>query len=152
MASPAQIPSPGARIVIRGAEWIVRRLDNASDGGWQLTCDGVSDLVRGRTALFLSILEDQIGILDPAETEFITDESPRHEPSLLHIESHQRIYARYGIVLSKCGIDIGARSRTLTPAFTNFAKSADPYARFPLVGQDRRLSRLIPCDCLLDRR
>ena len=38
--------APGARIVVRDEEWLVRRVDPASDGGCLLTCDGVSDLVR----------------------------------------------------------------------------------------------------------
>ena len=40
--------APGARIVVRDEEWLVRRVDPASDGGHLLTCDGVSDLVRGQ--------------------------------------------------------------------------------------------------------
>jgi hypothetical protein len=31
-----------------------------------LSCDGISELVRGQEALFLTELEDQIEILDPA--------------------------------------------------------------------------------------
>jgi hypothetical protein len=31
----------------------VRRVDPSSDGGRLLTCDGVSDLVRGQSSLFL---------------------------------------------------------------------------------------------------
>ncbi len=81
------LPSPGARVVIRDAEWVVRRVDNASDGGWQLTCDGISEVVRGRTALFLTQLEDGVQVLDPAATEFVADDSPRYTASLLHIES-----------------------------------------------------------------
>lgn len=84
------IPSPGARVVIRDAEWIIRRVDDSSDGGWQLTCDGVSEVVRGRTALFLTSLEGEIRILDPAATELVADPSPRYAASLLHIESHLR--------------------------------------------------------------
>jgi hypothetical protein len=45
--------APGARIVVRDEEWLVRRVDPSSDGGRLLTCDGVSDLVRGQSSLFL---------------------------------------------------------------------------------------------------
>ena len=34
--------APGARIVVRDEEWLVRRVDPSSDGGRLLTCDGVS--------------------------------------------------------------------------------------------------------------
>jgi hypothetical protein len=48
--------APGARIVVRDEEWLVRRVDPSSDGGRLLTCDGVSDLVRGQSSLFLTAL------------------------------------------------------------------------------------------------
>ena len=35
--------APGARIVVRDEEWLVRRVDPSSAGGRLLTCDGVSD-------------------------------------------------------------------------------------------------------------
>src|SRR6266581_5754521 len=59
--------APGARIVVRDEEWLVRRVDPASDGGRLLTCDGVSDLVRGQSSLFLTALEGPIEVLDHAE-------------------------------------------------------------------------------------
>src|SRR2546427_12365325 len=68
--------APGARIVVRDEEWLVRRVDPASDGGRLLTCDGVSDLVRGQSALFLTALEGPIEVLDPAETQLVADPSP----------------------------------------------------------------------------
>jgi hypothetical protein len=46
--------APGSRAVIRDEEWLIRRVDPSTDGGWLLTCDGISDLVRGKDALFLT--------------------------------------------------------------------------------------------------
>ncbi|EQC02946.1 hypothetical protein [Aeromonas salmonicida] len=40
--------APGMRVVIRDAEWRIRRADNSGDGGHLLTCDGISELVRGK--------------------------------------------------------------------------------------------------------
>ena len=40
--------APGSRAVIRDEEWLIRRIDPSTDGGWLLTCDGISDLVRGQ--------------------------------------------------------------------------------------------------------
>lgn len=82
--------APGARAVIRDEEWLVRRVDPATDGGWLLTCDGVSELVRGRDALFLTELEDQIEVLDPATTRLVADDSPTYNASLLCLESMRR--------------------------------------------------------------
>ena len=68
--------APGARVVIRDEEWLVRRADAATDGGWLLSCDGISELVRGQSALFLDKLEDAIEVLDPATTQLVPDTSP----------------------------------------------------------------------------
>ena len=68
------MPAPGARVVIRDAEWVIRRVDRAPDGGYQLVCDGVSELVREREAIFLTTLEPDIQVLDPADTRLAPDD------------------------------------------------------------------------------
>ena len=84
------ISAPGARVVIRDEEWLIRRVDPAVDGGWLLTCDGISELVRGQSALFLTSLEDAIDILDPAKTELVPDDTPAYNATVLYLESHRR--------------------------------------------------------------
>ena len=79
--------APGARVVVRDAEWVVRRVDSTPDGGSQLVCDGVSELVREREAVFLTRLEPQIEVLDPARTRLVRDESPQFADSRLYMES-----------------------------------------------------------------
>lgn len=82
--------APGSRVVIRDEEWLVRRIDPATDGGWVLTCDGISELVRGQSALFLTALEDEIAVLDPEKTELVPDGSPAYNASILYLESLRR--------------------------------------------------------------
>ena len=82
--------APGARVVIRHEEWLIRRVDPSTDGGWLLTCDGISELVRGKSALFLTTLEDQIEILDPATTALVPDGSPTYNSTMLYLESQRR--------------------------------------------------------------
>ena len=82
--------APGARVVVRTEEWLVRRVDPSADGGHLLTCDGLSELVRGTSALFLTELEGPIEILDPATTVLTADLSPQYAASLLAIESQRR--------------------------------------------------------------
>lgn len=82
--------APGARAVIRDEEWLIRRVDPSTDGGWLLTCDGISDLVRSQSALFLTALEDAIEVLDPAKTELVPDTSPTYNATLLYLESQRR--------------------------------------------------------------
>jgi superfamily II DNA or RNA helicase len=88
----SQLYAPGARVEIRDAEWVIRRVDLTSDQGYQLTCDGISEIVRGKEGVFLTQLEDKghIKILDPATTRLVQDTSDSFEQSLLYIESQLR--------------------------------------------------------------
>ncbi len=85
----AAIPTPGIRVLVRDAEWIVRRVDHAP-GGYQITCEGASELVRGREAVFLTALEPKIKVVDPAKTELVADRSAQFADSLLYMESQLR--------------------------------------------------------------
>lgn len=82
----AQHYAPGMRVEIRDAEWRIKRVDHSSDGGYILTCEGQSELVLGREALFLSAL-DQPRILDPRYTQLVDDTSGNFGASLLYIDS-----------------------------------------------------------------
>ncbi len=82
--------APGSRAVIRDEEWLIRRVDPAADGGWLLTCDGISDLVRGQSSLFLTSLEETIEVLDPAKTQLVPDASPTYNATILYLESLRR--------------------------------------------------------------
>ena len=83
------VPAPGARVVIRDAEWVVRRVDMTSDGAYQLVCDGISELVREHEAVYLSSLEE-IEVPDPALTRLTPDRSPGFADSFLYMESQLR--------------------------------------------------------------
>jgi hypothetical protein len=135
--------APGARAVIRDEEWLIRRTDPTVDGGWLLTCEGVSDLVRGQTALFLTLLEEAIEILDPAQTELVPDPSPTYNAAVLYLESQRRrgvandesIHLGHRGVMHKNGrapwraprrvleIQHGFSARSLRSRLSNFQKS-----------------------------
>lgn len=82
--------APGARVVIRDEEWLVRRVDPATCGGWLLSCDGVSELARGQSPLFLTTLEEPVEVLDPARTQLVADTSPTYNAAILYLESMRR--------------------------------------------------------------
>ena len=54
--------------------------------GMLLEVVGVSDIVRDQEALFLTSIEKNIEVLDPAETRLVPDKSPRYRDSLLYLE------------------------------------------------------------------
>ncbi len=74
--------SSGALAPIRDEEWRIRLVDLSSDGGWLLTCDGISDLVRGQIAL-----DDDIEILGSAETLLVPYDRPNYHASLPYLRS-----------------------------------------------------------------
>lgn len=82
-------PAPGARVLIRNEEWIVRNVEQCDMGGHQLECIGVSETVRHRDAIFLTAI-DTVKVLDPRETELVSDTSPRYMSSLLYLEARLR--------------------------------------------------------------
>ncbi|TKB47989.1 DEAD/DEAH box helicase [Ferrimonas sediminicola] len=80
----------GMRVEIRNAEWAIRKVDRSSDGGQLLTCDGVSEIVRGKNSCFLTLAEKEITVLDPKETVLQEDDSSNFNASKLYIESKLR--------------------------------------------------------------
>lgn len=84
--------APGARVLIRDAEWRVKRKDQTNDGGEALRCEGLSELVRGKEAIFLTRLEDDIRVLNPEDTELIADQSPQYQATKLYLDTLLRQY------------------------------------------------------------
>lgn len=58
-------------------------------GGHQLECIGVSETVRNRDGIFLTVI-DAVQVLDPKDTELVGDTSPRYMASLLYLEARLR--------------------------------------------------------------
>ena len=78
--------APGARVVIRDEEWMVRSAKAATYGGLSVHVVGTSELVRGKDAIFLSEL-DHIQELRPEETQLVHDPSPQYRRSRLYLDA-----------------------------------------------------------------
>ena len=85
----SEIFAPGARLIIRNEEWLVRRTDRTSSGADALSVVGLSALVQGQERIFLTSLEgrENIKVVDPRNTKFVGDESPYYRQSRLYLES-----------------------------------------------------------------
>jgi hypothetical protein len=57
--------APGARVVIRDAEWLVRKTDRTGTGALALHCLGISEIVRDREAIFLEDVDAPRCRLEP---------------------------------------------------------------------------------------
>ena len=77
----------GARVLIRDAEWRVTAVDPVREGGWRLKCTGLSQLVRGRQAVFLTVYEGEITVLRPEEAALVEDTSAGFEKTKLYLEA-----------------------------------------------------------------
>ena len=80
--------APGARVTIRDAEWLVKRVDRTSSGDQVLDVVGLSELVKDKDARFLRELEaGSLDVIDPRDTALRVDDSPRFRRSRLYMES-----------------------------------------------------------------
>ena len=80
---------PGARVVIRDEEWLVKGSKSISTGGVALSVVGLSQLVKDHHSIFLSTL-DTIQELKPQETKLVSDDSPRYRKSKLYLDTMLR--------------------------------------------------------------
>lgn len=83
--------APGSRVLVRDAEWLVRRVDRTSTGGQSLSVIGLSELVKDKESVFLTEIENDVGtgieVMDPVDTRLVLDTSGSFRDSLLYIES-----------------------------------------------------------------
>ena len=61
--------APGARILCRDAEWLVKSVSLSSDGDSVIEAVGVSEFLRGRRVQFLKEIEEQGGDLQVLKSE-----------------------------------------------------------------------------------
>lgn len=78
--------SSGMRVIVRGQEWLVTKVQSTRYQNHAVTCVGISPLVRDMQVTFLDDL-DEIVPSDPTKTRFVPDDSPRALRSHLYIES-----------------------------------------------------------------
>ena len=81
--------SPGMRVIIRDEEWMVKKVERNNLDKQSLHCVGVSPLVKDRSAIFLTDLEEIIPV-NPAEIKLVPDDSQYFKRSRLYIESQWR--------------------------------------------------------------
>lgn len=76
----------GARVAVRDAEWLVRKVDRTSHESLAVSCIGLSELVKDKEATFLTDL-DKVEVLLPEDTKLVPDKSRSYSHSLIYLES-----------------------------------------------------------------
>lgn len=77
---------PGARILVRDEEWLVKRAVPTDTDGTKIEAVGVSEYVRDMPATFFTEI-DTVEVLRPEDTVLVTDNSPRFRRSRLFLEA-----------------------------------------------------------------
>lgn len=78
--------APGARVLVRDEEWLVRSSFPVATGGYAVRVVGMSELVRNQDRSFLTTLDD-IQEMRPEDTALVADTSPQYRRSRLYLES-----------------------------------------------------------------
>lgn len=82
--------APGMRIIVRGEEWMVKKVETNSLGNQTLHVIGLSQLVKDYDSMFLVDVEKSIEIVDPAKVTLVPDDSAFFKKSKIYIESQWR--------------------------------------------------------------
>ena len=82
--------APGMRIIVRGEEWMVKKVETNSLGNQTLHVVGLSQLVKDYESMFLVDVEKDIEIVDPAKVKLVQDDSAFFRKSKIYIESQWR--------------------------------------------------------------
>jgi helicase domain protein len=82
--------TPGMRIIVRGEEWMVKKVETNSLGNQTLHVMVLSPLVKDYDSMFLVDVEDDIEIVDPAKVTLVPDDSAFFRKSKVYIESQWR--------------------------------------------------------------
>ena len=86
MQQTTGVLAPGARVVVRGEEWLVRSSAPVGTGGYAIRVTGMSELVRNHESIFLTSL-DAVKEMRPEDTRLVADSTPQFRRSRLFLES-----------------------------------------------------------------
>ncbi|MCA2960619.1 MAG: DEAD/DEAH box helicase [Silvanigrellales bacterium] len=140
----------GQRLKCRGEEWqitgaVCHRVSGGSDI-WEISARGLTRIVQGKDFVFLSHLEPDLEILDPADIEPQLDTSPSARRTKLFWEAHlRRLLPRNGaLYLGQHGA-VEPKDYQFEPA----AKALHSLRPRILIGDAVGLGKTIECGILL---
>ncbi|WP_044211519.1 helicase-related protein [Flammeovirga sp. OC4] len=82
--------SPGIRITTRGEDFLITKVQDNFKQGTLLFCEGVSDLVKGKSYVFDTELDKDISLLEAENTKIIADKSDRYRLTKLLLNTQIR--------------------------------------------------------------
>ncbi len=85
-SSAIQLITPGAQVVVRDEDWLVRSVSDTTADGRMVRVTGLSELVQDTEATFFTAIDD-IDPVRPEETMLVVDESGGYRRSRLWLEA-----------------------------------------------------------------
>ncbi|MGN0482090.1 MAG: DEAD/DEAH box helicase [Lachnospiraceae bacterium] len=82
--------APGMRIIVRGEEWKITKVEINSLGNQTLHVVGLSQLVKDYESMFMVDAEKSIEVVNPANVKLVPDDSAFFRKSKVYIESQWR--------------------------------------------------------------
>lgn len=90
---------PGTRISTRGEDFIITGvIDNEPD--WILQAEGISELVKGKRFQFDTAIDQDIQVLNPADTQLVADTDYGYRKTKLFLETQLRHSTQYSPKIS----------------------------------------------------
>jgi ERCC4-related helicase len=86
---------PGIRINNRGEDFLITRVTENYDKSSILEVEGISELVKGRKFVFDTLLDSEIRLLDPVNTELVADTDYGYRKTKLFLETQLRNSVAY---------------------------------------------------------
>ncbi len=85
-SEPIAAYPPGARILVRDEEWLIRSAYQTAHDGYRIEAIGVSELVLDDKATFFDQI-DTVSLLRPEQIQLVADETPNFRRSRLYLEA-----------------------------------------------------------------
>lgn len=89
------IYATGARITVRGEDFLIKETTDNGNNTQIIKAEGISELVKGMTFIFDTSIDQDIAVIQPEETTLLADQSAGSRKTKLYLETQLRNASTY---------------------------------------------------------